>query len=175
MPLFDFFWLEGVQHVDDASELDRVNGPVRLPIVVLDHFENPAPLKPFEGLASGCLPPVCASKRACPTVRRTPLGNIFRSFLLDATQKTGFGPWSSGSSLSAISIMPFLACLRNHGFSRRVASGNEDRETGAQLVIDTSCVPVSSPSCVPVSSPKRRFASRCQRWRYAISLEWHVL
>ena len=45
MPLFDFFWLEGVQPYDDASELDRVNGPVRLPIVVLDHFENPGPFE----------------------------------------------------------------------------------------------------------------------------------
>jgi len=78
--------LEGVQHVDDASELDRVNGPVRLPIVVLDHFENPGPFEALKGLASGWLPPVRASKRGCPTVRRTPLGNIFRSFLLDATQ-----------------------------------------------------------------------------------------
>ncbi len=115
-----------MQHVDDASELDRVNGPACFPIIVLDHFENPGPfeVKPFKGLASGCLAPVCASKRACPTVRRTPLGNIFRSFLLDATQKTGFGPWSSGSSLFTISIMPYLACLRNYGFSRRIASGN---------------------------------------------------
>src|SRR5437762_361880 len=41
--------LEGVQHVDDAGELDRVDGPVRAPVVVRDHLQHAGPAEALEG------------------------------------------------------------------------------------------------------------------------------
>src|SRR6267378_3707298 len=47
-------------------------------------------------------------------------GNFFKSFLLDAIQKTGFGRRCSVSSFVAMSIMPYLAYLRNRNLAIRV-------------------------------------------------------
>jgi len=48
-------------------------------------------------------------------------------------------------------------------------------ETGTQLVIDSSCVPVSTPSCVPVSTPPPAIShSRLRVRRPGIGSAWHA-
>ena len=52
-----------------------------------------------------------------PKVRRTTFGNFFKSFLLDANQKTGLGRRGSLSAVVAIFTMPYLAYIRNRNLA----------------------------------------------------------
>ena len=61
-------------------------------LLPIDHLQDACPVKALKRFGIGVLSPVWASKRACPKVCRTLFGNFFKSFLLDAIQKTGFGP-----------------------------------------------------------------------------------
>jgi hypothetical protein len=44
------FLLEGVQNIDDASKLDRIDGPVSVAIEVLHHFQHARAAKTLERL-----------------------------------------------------------------------------------------------------------------------------
>jgi hypothetical protein len=52
------FLLKGVQDIDRAGELDRIDRPIRTAVVILDDFENAGALELFvtgEGLCGGML------------------------------------------------------------------------------------------------------------------------
>ena len=44
------FLLERMECVDGASQSNGIDGPVRVLIVVFNHFENPSSAEPFQGL-----------------------------------------------------------------------------------------------------------------------------
>ena len=43
--------LEGVQDVHRLLELDGIDGPVSIALMIIDYFEHPGSAKPFEGLS----------------------------------------------------------------------------------------------------------------------------
>ncbi len=51
------FLLKGMQNVNSCLELDRIYGPISIPIVSRDNFNNTR-TNPVRGLASRCFKPI---------------------------------------------------------------------------------------------------------------------
>jgi hypothetical protein len=49
------FLLKGVEHVNQAGEANRVDGPVGVTVEILDDFKNTTAAKPFQDLYRLCL------------------------------------------------------------------------------------------------------------------------
>jgi hypothetical protein len=68
------FLLEGVEHVDGTGKLHRVDGPIRVPVVVLDHFEHPRPTEALPDLRI----PMLAAELGLPEGKAHRLANFPR-------------------------------------------------------------------------------------------------
>jgi hypothetical protein len=82
--------LKGMQYVDRFRKAHGVDGTVVSVWKSSTISSTPAPLNPFIGLASGCLPPFCAARRAKPITRCASDGKERRSSLLEPIQTTDF-------------------------------------------------------------------------------------
>jgi hypothetical protein len=88
---FPRFLLKGMQDINQASELDGIDGTVSIAVEVIDDFKDTRPPNPLSALADGCSSPCSASSIACPITRRTSRGNSRKSSLDEAIHSTGFG------------------------------------------------------------------------------------
>jgi hypothetical protein len=94
--------LKSMQHVNSPGELNRVDRPISAAVFVLDYLQDAGPVEALERLRIGMLAPGLGVEQRLPDRPSDTLGNFFKSFLLDAIQKTGFGLRCSLSSSVAI-------------------------------------------------------------------------
>jgi hypothetical protein len=84
------FLLKHVQHGDRRRELDRIDGPVSVAVVVLHNFEDGPSPNPLSGSAESCFLPKVAKSIANPKADRTSDGILRRSFSEEETHSRGF-------------------------------------------------------------------------------------